>query len=136
MTFDTKIAALVREDLPAWQKLNVVAFTVSAIAAANADAMGEPYEDADGARYLPMMKQPVLVFGAGAAVIRQVYAKARERGVSFSIFTEELFSTPGDVENRAAVKAVKSEDLKLVGLAVRAEKKLVDKIFKGVALHR
>jgi hypothetical protein len=136
VSFATKIAALVRDDLPAWQKLNVVAFTVSAIAGTNADVMGEPYEDADGARYLPMMKQPVLVFGADAAVIRQVYAKARDCGVSFSIFTEELFSTPGDVENRAAVKAVKSQDLKLVGLAVRAERKLVDKIFKGVALHR
>jgi hypothetical protein len=31
---------------------------------------------------------------------------------------------------------VRSENLKLVGLAMRAEKKLVDKIFKGVALHR
>jgi hypothetical protein len=72
-----------------------------------------------------------------AAIIRQVYARARERRVSFSIFTEQLLSsTPGDVENRAAVKAVRNEDLKLVGLAVRAGRKLIDKIFKGGALHR
>jgi hypothetical protein len=51
------------------------------------------------------------------------------------MFTEELFSTPNDVANRAAVKAVKSDDLNLVGLAVRADRKAVERIFKGVPLH-
>ncbi len=50
--------------------------------------------------------------------------------------TEDLFSTGNDEDNRAAVKAVKSEDLKLTGLALRENKKLVDTALKGLSLHR
>ena len=35
--FDTKIAIIVRDDLAQWQKLNVTAFLMSGITAANAD---------------------------------------------------------------------------------------------------
>lgn len=59
MRLDTTIAVVVREDLPAWQKLNVTAFTASGVAAGTEGAVGEPYEDADGVRYLPMFRQPV-----------------------------------------------------------------------------
>ena len=52
-----------------------------------------------------------------------------------SIYTEELFSTPHDEANRAAVRACTSADLKLVGLAVRGRKKAMDKMLKGLSLH-
>ena len=136
MTFSTKIAVVLRDDLELWQKLNVTAFTVSGIAGTTENILGEPYEDADGATYLPMIVQPILIYEAGAEKLRTVYARARSRNVRFSIFTEELFSTPDDEANRAAVKAVKSDDLALVGLALRADRGVIDKIFKGVARHR
>ena len=60
--FDTKIAVLLRDDLASWQRLNVTAFLVSGIAATQPELVGEPYEDADGTQYLPMFRQPVLVF--------------------------------------------------------------------------
>lgn len=134
MTFDTKIAVVVRDDLAVWQKLNVTAFTISGIAGTN-NLMGEPYEDADGIRYLPMIVQPVMVFEAPNDKLRNVYNRARSREVAFSVYTEDLFDTPNDIENRAAVKAVRSDDLKLVGLAFRAERKTFDKIVKGIKLH-
>ena len=71
MTFDTKIAVVLREDLPVWQKLNVTAFTVSGIAGTVEGVTGEPYEDGSGNRYLPMFMQPVLVFSADAPAIRR-----------------------------------------------------------------
>lgn len=135
MQFDTKIAVVLREDLPTWQKLNMTAFLVSGIAAAP-DVLGADYEDASGNLYLPMFVQPVMVFGATAEQIREVYERLSEKQVRFSIFTEELFSTGHDEANRAAVKAVAASDLKLTGLAVRARKKIVDNAFKGLALHR
>ena len=61
MQFDTKIAVVVREDLPTWQKLNMTAFLISGIAGTQ-ELVGEPYEDASGNRYLPMCRQPILVF--------------------------------------------------------------------------
>jgi len=51
----------VRDDLAAWQRLNVCAFMISGItAAAGPAAIGEDYLDADGNRYLPLLVQPVL----------------------------------------------------------------------------
>ena len=46
--FDTKVAIVVLDDLAVWQKLNVTAFLATGIAGAALEAMGEPYEDAEG----------------------------------------------------------------------------------------
>jgi hypothetical protein len=136
MTFDTKIAVVLRSDLPVWQKLNVTAFTASALAAAVDDVMGENYEDASGNLYLPMFKQPVMVFEADAGQIRRAYERALQRGIKFSVFTEELFATGNDIDNRAAVKAKKSDELMVVGMAMRDKKKTIEKVLDGLSLHK
>lgn len=135
MRFDTKIAVVVRGELPVWQRLNMVAFLVSGIAAASEGVVGEPYEDGSGRRYLPMFRQPVLVFTADGAGLRTAYERAAARELPLAIFTDELFSTGHDEANRAAVRAVPSEGLALAGLALRAERKAVDAVVKGLALH-
>jgi len=132
--FDTKIAVVVREDLEVWQKLNVTAFTIGGIAGTQ-DVTGEPYVDGSGRAYLPMVKQPILVFAADHQSIRRVYEKAVAREVNFSIYTEELFATGYDEANREAVRMVESEELNLVGLALHGKKKAMDKILKGLSLH-
>lgn len=134
--FDTKIAVVLREDLAVWQKLNVTAFTVSAVTGATAGLLGEPYEDASGLTYLPMVRQPMLIFSGDGAAVRRAYERALAREVPLAIFTEELFTTGHDQANRAAVRAVASADLQLVGLAFRAEKRVADKVLKGLALHQ
>ena len=54
--FPTKAAVVVRDDLAPWQRLNVTAFLVSGlIGAAEPDAIGDDYEDADGVVYLPLL---------------------------------------------------------------------------------
>jgi hypothetical protein len=57
------------------------------------------------------------------------------REVPFALFIDELFATSNDVDNRAAMKAVPADDLTIAGLAMRADRKIVDKIFDGVKLH-
>lgn len=136
MTFDSKIAVVLRDDLQTWQKLNVTAFTVSGIAGTVEGILGEDYEDASGVTYLPMMVQPVMLFEASADKLRTIYGRARSREVKFSVFAEALFSTPDDEANRAAVKAVTSDELALAGMAMRADRGVIDKIFKGVSLHK
>jgi hypothetical protein len=133
--FDTKIAVVLREDLEVWQKTNVTAFLVSGIAATVPDAVGEPYVDASDTRYLPMFRQPVLVFAADAAGIRRAYERARARDLELAIFTSDLFATAHDAANRAAVAAVPSDELDLVGIALRAERKLVDKVVDRLRRH-
>ncbi|WP_204013476.1 DUF2000 domain-containing protein [Virgisporangium aurantiacum] len=132
--FDTKIAVLLRDDLAGWQRLNVTAFLVSGIA--SPELRGEPYEDADGTRYLPMFGQPVLVFEGSAEVLTAAHQRALGRNMMMSIFTSELFATGNDVDNRAAVRAVGRDKLNLVGLAVHGQRNAVDKVLKGASLHR
>jgi hypothetical protein len=134
--FNTKIAVVLREDLAVWQKLNVTAFLVSGVAGTDADTIGEPYEDASGVRYLPMFRQPVLIFAGSGEQLRRAYERLRADGLRFSVFTDELFATGNDGDNRAAVKAVRSDDLRVAGLAVRGERKAIDKALKGLSLHR
>ncbi|MDO3703140.1 DUF2000 domain-containing protein [Micromonospora sp. C28SCA-DRY-2] len=134
--FDTKIAVLIRDDLAAWQRLNVTAFLVSGVAGAEPDLLGEEYLDADGTRYLPMFRQPVLVFAGDRATLTSAHGRALARGLRISIFTQELFGTGNDRDNRAAVRAVSGEKLDLVGLALHGPRTVVDKVVKGASLHR
>jgi len=133
--FDTKVAVLLRDDLEGWQRLNVCAFVVSGVAAANPETIGEPYADADGTDYLAMFGQPVLVFAGGKETLHVAHERALTRGVAVAIFTSELFTTGNDRDNRAAVRAVSRADLDLVGIAVYAGRNVVDKILKGARMH-
>ncbi len=133
--FDTKIAVLLRDDLATWQRLNVTAFLVSGIAATNPEVVGEPYEDADGTQYLPMFRQPVLVFEGTKELMSTAHQRALGRGITVSVFTQDLFATGNDRDNRAAVKAVQQSQLDLVGLALHGPKNAVDKILKGARMH-
>ena len=132
---DTKIAVILREDLPTWQKLNMTAFLVSGVAHIAPESIGEHYADADGTKYLPMFGQPVMVFAADAEGMRRTFDRALSRDVVPAVFTEDLFSTGNDVDNRAAVANVARADLALTGLALRADRRDVDKITKGLRLH-
>ena len=132
---NTKIAVVVRDDLPVWQRLNVAAFLVSGVASAVPELIGEAYEDADGTKYLAMFGQPVLVFEASADVLTSAHRKALERGLPMAIFTADLFATGNDEDNRAAVRAVPRDALDLVGLAVHGPRNAVDKIVKGARMH-
>jgi hypothetical protein len=133
--FDTKIAVLLRDDLQTWQRLNVTAFLVSGIAAASPELIGEPYADADGTAYLPMFRQPVLVFAGSKEVLTAAHSRALVRGIPMSVFTADLFTTGNDRANRAAVRAVPRADLNLVGLALHAPRNAVDNVLKGARMH-
>ncbi len=135
MEFDTKIAIVVREDLAVWQKLNVTAFLTGGIVGANEGLIGEAYEDAEGGLYSPLLIQPVIVLSTDAAGLRKVYNRATERGVRLSLYIEEMFRTGHDAANRAAVKQFGPEGMNFVGLALREDKKTVDKITRGAKLH-
>ena len=107
MQFDTKIAIVLLDDLAVWRTRNATAFLVSGFAAADPSLVGEPYIDGSDNAYLPMFRQPVLVYAANTAGIRRAYERAMARKLDqLAIFTRELFATPADEANRAAVKAV------------------------------
>lgn len=133
--FDTKIAIIVRENLAMWQKLNITAFLMSGITGKDGDIIGEPYFDKSGQRHLPISVQPIIVLSADSATLAKIRARANERGVETAAYIEEMFSTGFDSANREAFSNFDTEDQNTVGLAMRADKKIVDKITKGARMH-
>ncbi len=133
--FDTKIAIVIRDNLAIWQKLNVTAFLTSGLVAQSPEIIGEPYRDAHGHVYNPMTIQPMVVLGADQETLRSVQRRSVERHVTISAYTEEMFMTGHDAANRAVFAQFSPDDAKLVGLALRAERKIVDKIVKGTRMH-
>ncbi|MBB5502605.1 DUF2000 domain-containing protein [Paraburkholderia sp. MM5384-R2] len=133
--FDTKVALIVRSDLAVWQKLNVVAFLATGVAAATPDALGEPYEDAAGHRYGRMLGQPMMVFAADRFGLQGAHRQALSRELGIVPYVHAMFSTGHDAANRAVFRAEDAANLDLVGLALHGPKKAVDKAVKGLALH-
>lgn len=133
--FDTKIAVLLRDDLEPWQRLNVTAFLVSGLGTAVPEVVGEPYEDADGTPYLPMFRQPVLVFEGSKETLTAAHGRALSRSLPRALFTSDLFATGNDRDNRAAVRAVPRDQLDLVGMLVHGPRNAVDKVLKGARMH-
>jgi len=135
MRFETKIGIAVLDELASWQKLNVTAFLASAVAGGRPEVIGDPYADGSGNDYLPMFRQPVLVYAAGADALTRARTRALERRLATAIYTDELFKTGNDTDNRAAVRAVAATELRLVGLAVYGARNDVDRVLKGMSLH-
>ncbi|MFJ9691553.1 DUF2000 family protein [Kitasatospora sp. NPDC101183] len=133
--FDTKIAVLLREDLEPWQRLNVTAFLVSGLGTAFPELIGEPYLDADDTVYHPMFRQPVLVLEGSAETLTAAHERALSRSLRTAVFTADLFTTGNDHDNRAAVRAVPTPALDLVGLALHGPRNAVDKTLKGSRMH-
>src|SRR6195952_4604729 len=135
MQFDTKIAVVIRTDLEPWQKLNVAAFLTSGITAAFLECVGEPYGAGSATQYLSLIGQPILIYGADRPALTRALERALARNVTPAVYTEDMFKTTHDAANRDAVKAVIRADLNLVGVALRAERKVIDKIVDGLKFH-
>ena len=52
-----------------------------------------------------------------------------------ALYIEEMFATGHDAANREVFARHGPETAKVVGLALREERKLVDKITKGARMH-
>ena len=134
MVFENKIVVVLRDDLLSWQKLNVTAFLMSGIGGTQ-NIIGKPYEDGDGVIYLPMSQQPIMIYSTNGATIKDLHKKALTNEVSMTIYTEELFKTYNDDDNRAKVAEYKTADLNLVGIGMIGKKNHVDRLTKGLSLH-
>lgn len=133
--FDTKIVVILRDNLLAWQELNVTAFLMSGIVAQNPGLIGEPYRDRAGHLYNAMSIQPVVVLTGDQAVLANAQRRCMEQEITASAYIEEMFATGHDAANRDVFGRFAPDDAKLVGIAFRAPKKTADKISKGAKMH-
>lgn len=135
MKFDTKLAVILREDLQVWQKLNITAFLMSGIGGTQ-KIIGHPYIDNDGVEYLPMSQQPIMIYSDKGNSMTELLKKALTKEVVMTIYTEELFNTYNDNDNREMVARFKTDELNLVGIGISGKKNHVDKLLKGFELHK
>lgn len=135
MTEARKIAVAVRSDLAMWQKLNVVAFVTSGLGTVEPELVGEPYVDGAGREYPPMLGVPVRVHEGDAAAIRRCFDRALGRSLTVSVYTDDLFATMNDGDNRAALAEVATDDLVIAGFVAAGDPKQVDKAFDKISLH-
>ena len=77
----------------------------------------------------------MVVLEADLSVLKKIHNRILGRSLFCSIYIEDMFSPGHDEANRGTVKNYSSEDLPVVGLALREEKKIVDKVTKGAKLH-
>ena len=133
--FDTKIAIIIRDDLATWQKLNVTAFLMSDITGANPGIVGKTYQDRGGKRHLAMSVQTVIVLTGTANMLTNIRKRANDTDIDTVAYIEEMFSTGHDDANRAVFAEHDATEANTVGIALRADKKIVDKITKGARMH-
>ena len=135
MQFDTKFAIVVAEDLPVWQKLNVVSFLSGGVTQSPSVTTGAVYRDASGCEYLPLCVQPIIVLKANRSKFTTFVQRANREAMPVAIFIEDMFATGHDEANRQSLQHYQTNELPLVGLALHGDRKLVDKIVKGAKLH-
>ena len=111
----------------------MTAFPTSGIVGAGEGLLGKPYEDAAGNTYNPLVIQPMIVLSADALKI--IYRRAMDRSVRLFLYIEDMFATGHDAANRAAVRQCPPEAMKVVGLAMREDKNLAEKVTKGARMH-
>ena len=131
----TTIAIAVRDDLAARQRLHVVAFLRSGVAARHPGLMGAPYEDASGQRYHALLGLPVVRLQGPASPLQKAHGRALARGLSLGVYSAGMVATGNDQDNRAVVKALPPDGLDLVGPAAFGPRNDVDRALKGLTLH-
>ena len=134
--FDTKLAVVLRDDLARLAEDERDGLPRERDRGERARRRRRAVPGRVGQEYLPMFVQPVLVYEADAAALRRAYERAMSRDVELAVYTHELFETGHDEANRAAVAAVPADELDLVGIAFRADRKVVDKVVDRLRFDR
>jgi hypothetical protein len=132
MIYETKTAIVLLTGLLPWQKVNVTAFLTGGLAGFFPEIVGEPYRDADGRLYTPLIREPVFIYGASSDELTRTHQRAMSRNLRFAIYTKPLFVTNNDAANRASVAASPTDRLELVGVGLHANRKIIDKIVNGL----
>ncbi len=136
MTYENKIAIVIKNDLENWQKLNVASFLASSVAIKFPDTHGKSFINASNAEYLPFIKHPILIFKAeNDAEMKRAFNRAKERELNIGIYTAPLFATKNEEENLIEIAKCNDEDQNLVGIVIYGDTKKVNKALDGLKFH-
>lgn len=132
MLYETKTALVIRRDLLPWQMANVAAFLAGGLAGTHGHMMGEPYRDGSARAYTALIREPVFIYGGTLDELKRTHQRALSRELVPAIYTEAMFRTTNDADNRAAVAARTTEELDFVGIGIHGPRKVVDKVVNSL----
>src|SRR3954447_579709 len=132
MIYETKTALVIRRDLAGWQMANVAAFLAGGLAGTHGHMMGEPYKDATGRAYTPLIREPVFVYGGTVEELRRTHQRALSRELVPAVYIEAMFTTTNDADNRTAFAAAPVDALDFVGIGVHGPRKTVAKVVNSL----
>jgi len=133
--YPEKLALVIRNDLPTWQKLNVASFLASSVAIAYPQTHGKPFVNKTS-MYLPFIKHPILIYKAETQEqLNRAFTRAKERDVALAIYTKGLFATKNEEDNLLEIAKYTDDEQELVGIALYGESKKVDKSLDGLRFH-
>jgi hypothetical protein len=136
MTYENKVAMVIKNDLMDWQKLNVASFLASSVAVKFPETHGKAFVNASESEYLPFIKHPILVYKADdQAQINGAFQSAKQRDLDIGIYTKPLFSTKNEDENHVEISKCTDENQELVGIIIYGENKKVNKALNGLKFH-
>lgn len=134
--YEHKVALVILDDLPGWQKLNVAAFLASSVAVKFPETHGRPFVTRSQSEYLPFIKHPILIYKAeNPEQIRKAFTRAKERSLQIGIYTRPLFATKNEAQNLEEIAKYPDEEQDLVGIVIYGENKSVDKALKDLKYH-
>ena len=108
---------------------------MSGIIGKHPELIGKEYLDKSANSYLALSQQPAVILEADTTKIGKIHERIISRSTASALYIRDMFSTYNDDDNRNTVLKYDSSELPLVGIAIREEKKLVDKVTKGAKLH-
>lgn len=136
MSYDHKIAIIIKQQLQDWQKLNVTAFLASSVAIQFPETHGYKFTNASGSTYLPFIKHPILIYKAeNEEELKRAFSRAKERGLAIGIYTEPLFATKNEDENHREMEKWGDDDQTLVGIIIYGENNKVNKALDKLKFH-
>ncbi len=136
MSYDNKIAIVLKNDLESWQKLNVASFLASSVAIKFPETHGKPFINDSNSEYLPFLKHPILILKADTdAEIARAFNRAKQRELNIGIYTSPLFGTKNEEENLIEIAKCDDENQNLVGIVVYGDTKKVNKALDGLKFH-
>ena len=98
--------------------------------------IGEAYKDRSRIYNSTLNREPVVISAVDAILLKLIHKRAEGRSVEFSIYIKDMFVAGYDQANCETVASYDTDALPLVGLALREERKTVDKVTTGFEFHR
>ncbi|MBP2831081.1 DUF2000 domain-containing protein [Aquimarina sp. U1-2] len=136
MTFQNKIAIVIKNDLLDWQKLNVASFLASSVAIKFPETHGKSFINASNSEFLPFIKQPITIYKADdQPQIQRAFNRARQRELNIGVYTNRFFGTKNEDENHIEIGKTSDENQELVGIIIYGENMKVNKALNGLKYH-